>query len=151
MSEVFNASGAYDPTAGEAIRHTLPQPGEIWATKDGKLFLCLKRHSSYCNILALRDSITNGTTVIPVNGVPYYTNPALVCFIFEQNYGSYIDSMTEEAFDSLIECVSEKLGISIPITRYIVEEPVSTAPAVTQSNVNHPSHYQGSVEVIDVI
>ena len=42
MSDLFNASGAYDPTPAKAIHNTLPkpQPGEVWARDNGdKVFV----------------------------------------------------------------------------------------------------------------
>lgn len=42
MSEDFNASGAYDPTAGKAVRSSMPKPmpGEVWARDNGdKVFV----------------------------------------------------------------------------------------------------------------
>lgn len=130
MSELYNESGAIDPTCAEAISKVLPRPGEVWVSAQSKRYVCLKRHERFCNALMLRDTPFPGTIELNPR-IGGFTNPAQITYVNEFNYGFKEQDMPEAEFQELLERVSDKIGMTITASETPVR-PVIVKPIVTE-------------------
>lgn len=139
-----NAEFYSDPTAYKAIskvmkgeKSMIVNKGEIYAyeTTNGfrREILVLSAHTDVSTVLMLSD---NSELPVPVNSrTMMYTNPAMIQYVFNDRLNEYIKTVPDDEFHMIMNAVIDSLGI---------------VPAKTEA-VDHPAHYQGKNECIDVM
>lgn len=83
MSELFNASGAYDPTPAKAIHNTLPkpQPGEVWELDNGmKAIVINKAKHGVLLTLCYDKPINEQVPIVCRDNVFYAYQDAMSCY-----------------------------------------------------------------------
>lgn len=83
MSEDFNASGAYDPTAGKAVRSSMPKPmpGEVWELDNGmKAIVINKAKHGVLLTLCYDKPINEQVPIVCRDNVFYAYQDAMSCY-----------------------------------------------------------------------
>lgn len=114
-----NGSGYYDPTAYEAIRNVEKENGrmkrgEIWEVEyqgTYKSAVVISAQDKFCNVLMLNDEMkTEHDVQVKVRSF-LYTHPAMLSYKFNDGFAQFIRRMEDDEFESLLDCITEKLGI----------------------------------------
>lgn len=131
-----NGSGYYDETPVKSGVLTGPQPGEIWETSQGKEALVLKNQGNFCVTLGLNDN-QHQDTIEVVSRTVKHTNPAMLGYMFNNNFAQYVKNVPEETFLFIMEAVGERLGVTIKVSR--AED---DSPAALEENKRLKSHIE---------
>ena len=106
-----NGSGYYDETPYKALMG-MAKPGEIWLTSQGKEYLVLKNHGQMSTVLALMDTSRDSDNVPVISRQMKYTNPAMVQYMFNANFGEYVKSIPDSDLQHILDAVAKKLGFT---------------------------------------
>ena len=115
MSMKYNGSGYYDSTAYSALMD-MAKAGEIWTSNVGKEFLILKNHGTLCSVLNLKDvppRDVNNECIEIISRQVRWTNPAMIGYLFNQDWGEYVKTLPADEFKAIINDVSQRLGVTI--------------------------------------
>ena len=104
-----NGSGYYDETAFKAFMD-IAKPGDIWTVNDEKNVLILQNQGTFCNVLTLLDTHKH-SRMMEINGmVTYYTDPAMVHYLFNEKLGRFVQRLHEDEFAKVREAVAGEMG-----------------------------------------
>lgn len=104
-----NGSGYYDETAFKAFMG-MANAGDIWTTNNGQEVLILRNQGTFCNVLTLLDTYKH-TRMMEINSTgAYYTDPAMVRYLFNENLGKFVQRLPEDEFAKVREAVEEVMG-----------------------------------------
>lgn len=114
-----NGSGYYDPTAYEAIINVEKENGrmkrgEIWEVEyqgTYKNAVVISAQERFCNVLMLNDEMKTEQDVQVRSRSILYTHPAMLSYKFNDGFAQFIRTMEDDEFESLLDCITEKLGI----------------------------------------
>lgn len=115
----YNGSGYYDETPWKASMQ-MAKPGEIWTTSMGKEFLVLKNHGTMCSVLNLADTAPRNNAagcVEIISRQVRYTRPEMVQYLFNQYLGEYVKTIPTEQYESIMQTLAEKLGVTITVQK----------------------------------
>lgn len=105
-----NGSGYYDETAYKAFMG-IAKSGDIWTTYNGQsTVLILRNQGTLCNVLTLLDTHKH-SRMMEINGmVTYYTDPAMVHYLFNEKLGRFVQRLPEDEFAKAREAVEDAMG-----------------------------------------
>ncbi len=114
-----NGSGYYDPTAYKAIinvekENGRMQRGEIWEVEyqgTYKNAVVISAQERFCNVLMLNDEMKTEQDVQVRSRGLLYTHPAMLSYKFNDGFAQFIRKMEDDEFETLLACITEKLGI----------------------------------------
>lgn len=104
-----NGSGYYDETAYKAFM-CMANAGDIWTTSNGQEVLILRNQGTFCNVLTLLDTYKHSRMIEIVGRGTYYTDPAMVRYLFNENMGKFVQRLPEDEFAKVREAVEEVMG-----------------------------------------
>lgn len=120
-----NGSGYYDGTPYNAVLCN-PEAGDVYESSIFKTYLILKNHGKFSIALALFTSqnLNNNTVheIVVGDGKKYYSNPAMLQYVFNDIFVKSIGTMESDAFLGIMETVSESLGVSVKVNKEPTEE-----------------------------
>lgn len=110
-----NASGYYDETAYKGIMQSA-HPGEIWKQRNlsggSKDFLIICNHGYFSSALQLLEQpVEDGVEITSTAGFTMYTDPRMVCYIYNDKMTKYIARTTDACFEDIIQEIAVCLGI----------------------------------------
>lgn len=121
-----NAEGYNDPTPYNAIKNVETEnkvnAGEIWECTAGynelKMFLVLKVFKRVALVLALNDEMKCEDDIEVICKGIRFTTPYMISYKFEKGFVSYVKSMKEDEFATLLDVVGGSLGFeaTVPAT-----------------------------------
>lgn len=104
-----NGSGYKDETAYKALMG-MAKPGDVWTAGDGReQVLILKNQGSFVNCLTLADARKHEHMMEVNSAGTYYTNPAMVKYLFCEKLGTFVQRLPADEFDRVLETVEEAL------------------------------------------
>lgn len=120
-----NGSGYYDGTPYNAVLCN-PEAGDVYETGMNKIYLILKNHGKFSIALALfmiSNPSNNTDCEIVIDGdKKYYTNPAMLQYVFNDIFMKLVGTMEQDAFLGVMETVGDHLGVSVKVSKEPTDE-----------------------------
>ena len=136
----YNGSGYYDGTPYNAVLRN-PEAGDVYETDMNKTYLVIKNHGKFNIALALFSCMNSvaGTTyeiTIDVSGKNrvYYTNPAMLQYVFSDICKDRVGTLEHEKFLLLMEEVGDTLGVVIKVSNAETDEQAKLIDELIQDN-----------------
>lgn len=109
-----NGSGYRDETAYKALMG-MAKPGDVWSAGDGReQVLILKNQGSFVNCLTLAETKRHENMMEVNSAGTYYTNPAMVKYLFCEKLGTFMQRLPADEFDKVLEAVEDALRFNRP-------------------------------------
>ncbi len=147
-----NGSGYYDETAYKAI-YDLAKPGDIFEytmPKCKKIYLIIKNHGKFSTALALLNTAEDGDyEIASVSGNRYFTDPRMIQYIYNDNCGKFMSTVSLVDFANLRKEIGAALSIDLERKTQIPQAERKSEIVEQKEEVNHPNHYQGAHECIE--
>ena len=143
-----NAEQYNDPTAYIAISRVMKGErsmgifkGDIYKVMTGtdtvREVVILSAHEKISTVLMLSDDERLPIQVLSKKRM--YTDPAMVQYVFNDRLCGFIKTLSMKDADALVQAVVDSLGFNQQV------------PVSKDEKVDHPAHYQGKNECIDVM
>lgn len=104
-----NGSGYRDETAYKALMG-MAKAGDVWTAGEGReKVLILKNQGAFVNCISLADARKHEHMIEVNSAVTYYTNPAMVKYLFCEKLGTFVERLPADEFDRVLESVESVL------------------------------------------
>ena len=109
-----NRSVYCDQTASMGLSGYGAKPGEIWESKrrEDEAYLVIKNHGTYSSVLLLRGLEQCGPVEV-IARQKMYTNPQLISYSHNGNFGDYVKKLPIEQFAEIVRLIEDALDMSL--------------------------------------